>query len=83
MKPLSECSLTTTQLLLLQTCVDLETANYKRLAVAPCKSRWTVQTDFRRINELLGTRGSDEALLVALNRSWIKLSPPPPAPDDD
>lgn len=70
--PLSPCLLG-----LLQLCVDLKSTKDRKLAEHLCLSPETVKTEFKRIGQVLDTHDRFEAIMMAWENGWIRLSPPP------
>ena len=66
-------SLTPALLLLLQTSVSANTANADELADLLCLSPHTIQTEYKRICQLLKVHSRTAAILVALKHGWITL----------
>ncbi len=66
---------------LLQACAEAGSLHDKVLADRLCLSPETVHTNFKRINELLGTHERFAAVQRACREGWIPLlhfAPPPP-----
>lgn len=62
---------------LIQASLDRRTTNHRDLAAQLCKSSETVRTEFAQIREKLGAKTLFEAILIAVQKGWVK--PPPPA----
>lgn len=68
------CPLTPALVRLLQSCVDLCTADTKTLARYLRVSPKTINTEFQRICSLLNVPSRTAALLTALSEGWIAFS---------
>jgi len=69
------CPLTPALLQLLQACVTANSTDTRTLAGTLCRSPETVRTEFKRINQILGTHGRSDALIIAVRNRWIAVSP--------
>lgn len=75
-----ECPLPDALLKLLRTCAESGSLRDQILADRLCQSPETVHTNFKRINELLGTHERFAAVQLACRKGWIPLihfAPPP------
>lgn len=75
-----DCPLPGALLNLLQTCAECGSLRDDVLAEYLCQSPQTIHTNFKRINELLGTHERFAAVQMACRQGWIPLlhfAPPP------
>lgn len=66
------CPLTPALVELLQTCVRHGSATGS-LAMILHRAPSTVDTEFKRINQILGTHSRTDAVVYALRRGWVRL----------
>lgn len=79
----NDCPLSGALLKLLQACTEAGSLHDKVLAELLCQSPETIHTNFKRINELLGTHERFAAVQQACREGWIPpLHFAPPPPDD-
>ncbi len=77
------CPLPDALLSLLRACAESGSLHDKALAERLCQSPETVHTNFKRINELLGTHERFAAVRMACREGWISpfdFMPAPPPP---
>jgi len=75
--PKTACPLSPALVLLLQSCLDARTMHDKKLAERLFLSPETVHTEFKLIAKCLDTHDRFGAVLIALEKGWIRLAPPP------
>jgi len=70
------CPLSPALVFLLQSCFDARSTHDKKLAEHLCLSPATVHTEFKLIAQRLDTHDRFEAILIALEKGWIRFAPP-------
>ena len=77
-KDKNACPLSPALVHLLQACLDGRSTMDKPLARRLCLSPETIRTEFKRIGQALGTHDRFASVLLAWEKGWIVLPPPPP-----
>lgn len=68
---------------LLQASVNADTKNAEELAQILCRSPHTIQTEYKRVCQLLNVHSHTAAVLVALKRGLVTLPPRVPTSSAD